>query len=198
MIWSIFTHLLLLMHLLQYIFQFQILENLLLFTNLLTLLYWQYIFSYSTKSYCHTLSQYILYSTLLLILRMSLVKSHIWLTFSTISSLCWDILFICWYFLSYLFLLFFPIFYQVFYFLRSTCEQNPLYYLIYKKYKLFLAKLVEPKENEVVHGNNIQNDEGKFLIKNIYAKAVFNCDKYEPDFHTSGTWIKWKLEDKII
>ena len=66
---------------------------------------------------------------------------------------------------------------------------------MYKKYKLFLAKLVETKENEVVHGIKIQNDEGKFLKKNIYAKAVLNWDKYDPDIHTSGTWIKWKLEN---
>ena len=58
-----------------------------------------------------------------------------------------------------------------------------------------MAKLVETKENEVVHGIKIQNDEGKFLKKNIYAKAVLNWDKYDPDIHTSGTWIKWKLEN---
>lgn len=49
-----------------------------------------------------------------------------------------------------------------------------------------------------VHGIKIQNDAGKVFIKSIYAKIVPNWDKHDPDIHTCGTWIKWKLEDKKL
>ena len=49
-----------------------------------------------------------------------------------------------------------------------------------------------------VHGIKIQNDAGKVFIKSIYAKIVPNWDKHDPDIHTCGTWIKWKLEDNKL
>ena len=50
-------------------------------------------------------------------------------------------------------------------------------------------------DSDMVHGHKLNDGEGRFLIKNLYVRAVVKWDNYRPNHHTNGTWIAWKLCD---
>ena len=71
-----------------------------------------------------------------------------------------------------------------------------MYHLYYKDLKLFYASLCTSKDfRNTVHGQQLRKDQGRFLIRNVYARPVSQWDHYDKGIYAPGTWIAWDMAD---
>ena len=47
----------------------------------------------------------------------------------------------------------------------------------------------------MVHVQQLGKDQGRFLIRNVYARPVSQWDHYDKGIHAPGTWIAWDMAD---
>ena len=70
---------------------------------------------------------------------------------------------------------------------------SKMYYLFHRKVKTFYATL--DNRSNLIHGQNLKEGEGRFLIKNTYCRGQAKWSGYKPEVHLQGTWIAWKMEE---
>ena len=62
-----------------------------------------------------------------------------------------------------------------------------MYHLYYKDLKLFYASLCTSKDfRNTVHGQQLRKDQGRFLIRNVYARPVSQWNHYDKDILLLG------------
>ena len=65
-----------------------------------------------------------------------------------------------------------------------------MYHLYYKDLKFFYASLCSSKNfRNTVHGQQLRKDQGRVLVRNVYARPVSQWNHYAKDIHAPETWI---------